>query len=239
MKYVAFLFAFCVWLNACADPISEIQVVFIPLREATIAARVDSVLLRSRFKIGEKFKKGDVLFELDSQKFAIVLNRAKGKLNFAEKDLQDKKELREKHISSEWELGKSEFDFAMAKADLEEALFNYSCCVIKAPFDGKMAELMTREHETVRNGQPLCRIIADQQLLAVMNVPIHAKALTVPGNEVKIRLGPDKVVRGKIHEVAPVADNRTGTVRIRVLVDNFHGEYSAGLTGVLEHGESR
>ena len=237
MKRVFFFFAHFFFLTVSADPISEIQVVLVPVQEATIAARVDSILLRNRFKIGEKFRKGDVLLELDSQKFAILLERTKGKLNFAEKDFRDKKELREKHISSEWELSKSEFDRTMAKADYDEALFNYSCCVIRAPFDGKMAELLTREHETVRNGQPLCRIIADHQLLAVMNVPIHEKSLTVPGNPVKIRLGPKKVIQGKIHEVSPVADNHTGTVRIRVVVDNSSGENSAGLTGVLENGK--
>jgi len=238
MKTVSpFPILLCLCLNLYADPVSEIQTVLMPIREATIAARVDSVLLHNRYKVGEKFRKGDLLIELDARKFAILLDRTKEKLNFAEKDYKDKKILREKHISSEWELGKSEFDYNMAKTDYAEAAFNYSCCLISAPFDGKIADLMTREHETVRNGQPLCRIIDDHQLLAVMNVPIREKSLTVPGNPVKIRIGKDRIVQGKIHEVSPIADNRTGTVRIKVLIDNSKGEYSAGFTGVLENGK--
>lgn len=225
-------------LNISADPVSEIQTVLMPIREATIAARVDSVLLHNYCRIGEKFKRGDLLIELDARKFSILLDRTKAKLSFAEKDYADKKVLREKRISSEWELSKSEFDYNMAKTDYDEALFNCSCCLICAPFDGKTADLMTREYETVRNGQPLCRIIDDHQLLAVMNVPIQEKPLTVPGNPVKIRIGKNRIIQGKIHEVSPIADNRTGTVRIKVLIDNSKGEYSAGLTGVLENGKN-
>ena len=224
-------------LNLSADPVFEIQTVLMPIREATIAARVDSVLLYNHCRLGKKFNRGELLMELDARKFAILLERTKAKLNFAEKDYKDKKILREKRISSEWELSKSEFDRNMAKTDYDEAAFNYSCCMISAPFDGKIADLMTREYETVRNGQPLCRIIDDRQLLAVMNVPIREKTLTVPGNPVKIRIGKDRIVQGKVHEVSPIADNRTGTIRIKVLIDNPQGEYSAGLTGVLENGK--
>ena len=152
------LFAF-LSLNLSADPVFEIQTVLMPIREATIAARVDSVLLYNHCRLGKKFNRGELLMELDARKFAILLERTKAKLNFAEKDYKDKKILREKRISSEWELSKSEFDRNMAKTDYDEAAFNYSCCMISAPFDGKIADLMTREYETVRNGQPLCRII--------------------------------------------------------------------------------
>ena len=222
MKSAVFLFLLSFGLHVFADPAAEIQTVLLPFQEAIISARVDSVLLRNRFKIGEKFQRGDVLLELDAQKYLVILERSKGKLKFSEIDLKDKRELQAKHISSEWELKKSEFDYAMAKADYDEALLNFFCCEIKAPFNGKIAELMTREYETVRNGQPLCRIIADHQLLAVMNVPI--------------RLQDSRKVQGKVYEAAPIADNRTGTVRIRVLIDNSRGEYTAGLTGVLENG---
>ena len=236
MKSSVCIFLLCFCLHVVADPAAEIQTVLLPFQDATISARVDSVLLRNRFKIGEKFRKGDVLLELDSQKYAVILERSKGKLKFSETDLKDKRELQAKHISSEWELKKSEFDYAMAKADFDEALLNFSCCMITAPFNGKIAELLTKEYETVRNGQPLCRIIADHQLLAVMNVPIRMKQLTTPGSPVTIRLQDSRKVQGKVYEAAPIADNRTGTVRIRVLIDNSRGEYTAGLTGVLENG---
>ena len=55
---VIFVF-FC--LNLSADPVSEIQTVLMPIREATIAARVDSVLLHNACRLGKKFKRGELL----------------------------------------------------------------------------------------------------------------------------------------------------------------------------------
>jgi len=230
----SFLLCFIGGVSFASDD-SPVQTVLQPFQETTIASRVDSVLVRSHFKVGEKFRKGDILLELDSQKFVIMMERTAAKKTFAEQDLEDKKDLFSKSLSSNWELKKAEFEYKIAKADNDEAVLNYSCCEIRAPFDGKIAEMMTHEHETVRNGQPLCRIIADDKLLAVMNVPINEKALRTPGSSATIRLNDSHLVKGTVYEVAPISDNHTGTVRIRVLIPNDSGTYFVGLTGVLQN----
>ena len=109
---------------------------------------------------------------------------------------------------------------------------------MKAPFAGKLAEIRTQEYETVRPGQPLFRIIDDNRLLAVMNVPLNDVALTTVGNPVVVSVsGTDRKAKGTVYEVAPQADHRTGTVRIRVLIDNGDGKLRAGMTGELIHDE--
>ena len=96
---------------------------------------------------------------------------------------------------------------------------------------------MTREYETVRPGQPLCRIIDDSVLLAVMNVPMDDRKLTRPGGTLRIRLSNSNVIKGVIYEVSPQADPRTGTVRIRVKINNAEGILTAGATGELCDGD--
>ena len=223
-------------LGAAEHPV--VKAVLFPFREAVIAARVDSALEPYRFKLGEPFKAGDTLVTLDTSRYAIEEKRAHDQFDFAKANYEDKKLLRAKNFTSDFELKKSEYDFRQAENALADAQLNVSFCTVKAPFAGKIVEFLTREYETTRPGQPLFRIIDDNQLLAVMNVPMDNKALCTVGNSVTIAItGENLTASGRIYEVTPQADHRTGTVRIRVLIDNAAGQFKAGMTGELIYGQ--
>ncbi|MBR4900143.1 MAG: efflux RND transporter periplasmic adaptor subunit [Victivallales bacterium] len=212
----------------------EIKTVLFPFRDTVVSARVESVLKNYKFLQGQPFKAGDTLVELDDSRYAIEFARTSEQLRFAKNTFEDKKELREKKFTSDAELRKAEYDFHLAEISCQEAKLNVSFCTVKAPFDGKIVEIMTHDFETTRSGQALCRIIDDNQLLAVMNVPLTDRALTTIGAEVRIRLDQNEATAtGTIYEVSPQADHRTGTVRIRVLIDNRQGLFFAGMTGTL------
>ncbi|MBO7621099.1 MAG: efflux RND transporter periplasmic adaptor subunit [Victivallales bacterium] len=213
----------------------EIKTVLFPFRETVVSARLESVLKNYKFLQGQPFKAGDTLVELDDSRYAIELARTTEQLRFAKSTYEEKKELREKKYTSDAELRKAEYDFHLTEISCAEAKLNVSFCTIKAPFDGKIVEIMTHDFETTRSGQTLCRIIDDNQLLAVMNVPLTDRALTTIGTTVKIRLDQkEATATGTIYEVSPQADHRTGTVRIRVLIDNRQGLFFAGMTGTLQ-----
>ena len=229
-----------VWvtLTAGVAGAERVKTVLFPFREAVIAARVESTLLPYRFKLGEPFEEGAVLVTLDDSHYALEEQRAAGQFEFARATYEDKKQLREKNFTSDYELKKADFDRRIAENDLASARLDLSYCTVKAPFAGKIVEIQTREYETVRPGQPLFRIIDDNRLLAVMNIPMDDKNLTTVGSPVSIRFpGNDQAADGTVYEVTPQADHRTGTIRIRVLIDNREGKFKAGMTGELIHGE--
>ncbi len=233
---------FCILLGLCAAFLlsaserMNVKAVLFPFREAVIASRADSILLSYKVKIGDPFKVGAILVTLDDSRYAIEVKRTTEQHEFARATFTDKKELRAKNFTSDYELKKAEFDFHMTENALADAKQNLSYCTIKAPFAGKLVEMTTREYETTRPGQPLFRIIDDNQLLAVLNVPLAEKKLTTVGNSVSIKISDKLTARGVIYEVSPQADNRTGTVRIRVLIDNKAGIFTAGMTGELIYG---
>ena len=237
MKYYSVLLLTLFVLMAAALDRTPVKAVLFPFREATLSARAESELEPYRFRLGEPFPAESVLVTLDASRYRIEVGRATEQLNFAKAAYEDKKQLREKNFTSDYELKKAEFDYRMAETALAEANLNLSYCTIKSPFAGKIVEILTREHETVRAGQALCRIIDDNQLLAVMNVPMEEKALTAVGENVSIVFPGGQIAAGRIHEVTPQADHRTGTVRIRVLIDNRSGIFKAGMTGELVHGQ--
>ena len=230
--------AFFLLLFAAPAYGEAVKAVLFPFREAVIAARVESTLLPYRFKLGEPFKAGEVLTALDDSRYALEVRRATEQADFARAVFEDRKQLRAKNFTSDHELKKAEFDLSVAESSLADAKLNLSYCIVKAPFAGKLAEIRTQEYETVRPGQPLFRIIDDNRLLAVMNVPLNDVALTTVGNPVVVSVsGMDRKAKGTVYEVAPQADHRTGTVRIRVLIDNGDGKLRAGMTGELIHDE--
>lgn len=215
----------------------EIKVVFFPCREAVISARVDSILLEYPFKAGEIFKKDSTICRLDNARYLIEAKKTTSHQAFARVTYEDKKQLRAQNLTSDYELRKAAYDLSIADQTLAEANLNLAFCSIKAPFSGKVVEIMTRPHEICRPGQPLVRIIDDNDLLAVANVPLSDRNLTQTGRSVSLEVPGKGIFRGRIREVFPQADHRTGTVKIHILVSNASGELSAGMTGVLKHGK--
>jgi RND family efflux transporter MFP subunit len=225
--FIVFLTALFATLNAE----DVVKAVLFPFREAIIASRVESTLQPYRFRIGELFKKDEIITTLDNADYTLKLNEKKNQLDFAQAVYQDKKELREKNFASGFELQKAEFEFRMAKNAFQEAELNLSRCLIKAPFSGKIVEILTKEYETVRPGQQLFRIIDDTSLLALMNVPLNK--VSPAGAVVSLKLDNGKIVKGTVYEVAPQADHRSGTIRVRVLIKNQSGAIRPGMTGEL------
>jgi len=221
-------FAFCA--SARAADAQEFPVVLFPFREATVASAVDSELEEYLYKVGEAFTNGAVVAELNDERYRVNFLRAREHRDFSARVAKEQRELRAKDFASEMELRKAEYEAKIAEADFAEAEINLRRCSLTAPFRGKIAEMITQRYETVKPGQPLFRIIEDGCLLAAANLPVGF--LSVGENVTVVPDGRDPVP-GTVYEISPQADNRTGTVRVRIRVDNADGRLTAGMTGVL------
>ena len=234
---------------AAVEP-RPVKVVLFPFREAEIAAKVDGTVKEYKFRVGERFKAGEVLVLLDDTRYRIDCERAEAsaqdakiQAEFADESYVSQKKLFDENFQSKIELKRREAESASANARKKIADANYleaklllGYCFLNVPFDGKIEEVLCREHETVRAGQPLFKVIDDGKLLAVMNVPVSAPRTI--GTELSFRFaGHPDVVKGKVLEVSPRADHRSGTIEIKALIDNSDGKLTAGLTGVLTDGE--
>ena len=124
--------------------------------------------------------------------------------------------------------------YQTAQINYADALLQLAFCTIRAPFDGTVEKLLTREFETVRSGQPLISIIDDNQLLAVMNLPTAELPKIKIGIPVTFKVHENgKTVTGSVFEIAGRADHRSETIEIKVLIDNAEHHFSAGMSGTL------
>lgn len=223
-----------------------VKVVLFPIREAEIVSRIDGTVKLCALKMGENFKRGDLIMQIDDTRQRIELARSQARLRdvkvqakFAYETYLSYKKLFEENVQSRNELArrKAEADSLHAReliaaADLSEAQLMLSYCVFKAPFAGRLEQLLCREYETVRAGQPVFRIIDDSSLLAVMNIPQEFPIKV--GSEVKMRFRNGSVtVSGKVREISPRADHRSGTVEVKVQVQNSGKLLSAGMVGAM------
>ena len=234
MKIFFTLSALLCFLHLSGAP-ESVKAVLFPFREAVISPRLESTVMQCHFKIGESFSKDAVLLSLDDSKYLLKARQMKNQLQFAEALLADKKELRKGNFASDFELKKAEYEYQSAKIAFDDAMLSLDLCKIRAPFAGKIVEILKKEFETVRSGEALLKIIDDSKLLAVMNIPADRAVKT--GDPISILLDDKRTVTGTIHEISPQRDHRTGTIRIRVIIDNLSGSLRAGMTGELAHGK--
>lgn len=207
-----------------------VATVLTPYRDVTLASKVDSTLKPYAAKVGDRVAAGQIIVQADDQRYAIDYGKAKEQFEFMNATYADKLELNKQDFCSDFELKKAKFDAAVAEASFREAELNLGWCDFKAPFDGKFAEIITKEYDPIKPGQPIIRIIDDAKLFAVANVPMGTVKV---GDRMSLTLD-DLTAEGTVYEVAPHADSRTGTVRIRVLIENSDGKLIVGMTGTID-----
>ena len=227
-----------------------VKVVLFPFKEAVLVAQVDGTIQKYFYRVGQPFKAGDCLLVVDDTPYRIELQRMTARreeiqvqLKLAEEVFRSQKQLFEQDFQSKLELQRREAEYEALKARLEsskadcaEAQLRVGYCKRTAPFDGRVDQVMCREHETVRAGQPLFRIIHDRKLLAVMNIPLAE--LKPVGTSLTFTFN-GKRVAGTVHEISPQADHRSGTIEIKALVSNADGSLICGMTGELLRTASR
>ena len=231
-----------------------VKVVIFPFREAVIPALAESRVMKYNFNEGAKFQSGKILAQLDKTvykqrllKIEASLKEAKASLTFAEKNAKRSKEVFDKGMLGHTEMEKAALEAEIAEAKFLSAKASYivakrelDLCDIAAPFDGRLVEKLVNEYEYVRTGQPLMKIIDDNQLLAVMHLPSSEKNKIKLGQPMKIKIDETGTShQGKIYKISGVIDPGSRTFEIKVLLDNKKGSLSAGMSGVLQKDKGK
>ena len=102
-----------------------VKAVLFPIREAVLSTLIDGMISKYHFHAGERFKRGDVLFNIDERRSRNEFDRAESQvreaelsLTFAKQKLDDNERLYKSDLQSEIEVQKSRFDFGVAQERL-------------------------------------------------------------------------------------------------------------------------
>ena len=253
LVFVAICFALCllaVAANAQIEGFTE------PFRKAEIATEESGPISSMGVIEGQFIEEQSVICELDSslQKIQVELARhraeAKGQVWTAEQSWKQRKvinrrikKLVESGSATESELLRSEMELSIAQGkmlvareeaasrDIEyrQSLLRLDRRTIRAPFSGIVSKVHIREGEFVSTLQPeIVTLMQVDKLLAKFNVPSSQVDLFSPGSAFELTLGTGQKVTATVYRVAVSTDAQSGTVEIKMLIENPELRLRAG-----------
>jgi RND family efflux transporter MFP subunit len=215
-----------------------------------VSAYVGTVLVRP----GATVKKGQVLATLDcrntsaaSREIAARAKALEERQAAVEHEAQRTKELTAGGFASENEVEQLAAKSASEKAEVESlraSLVSRSLevddCVLRAPFDGEIADRFYDPGAYVRPGNPVVTVIDRATIRILADAPESDFAIVAPTTPVKIEVDASGVkTQATISRRAPAADEVTRTVHFEIDVPNAKRELPTGTTArlMIEVGE--
>jgi RND family efflux transporter MFP subunit len=238
-----------------------------PNRKIDVAAAETGTVAKLLVREGDHVTRGQPLALLDndvlevSREIAATAVQAKGKLESAgaERDvrrtrLERLEVLRAQGHASQEEVDRARGDLSVAEANLLavreqrqldelerkkiEAMIERR--TLRSPIDGIVAKTLKDEREFVSsNAAAVLTVVQLDPLRVTFSLPTAAAAPLSVGRMMPLEL-PESGLKttGKIDFIAPLTEAESGTVRVKVLVNNARGQYRCGVRCLLRLDET-
>jgi len=228
-----------------------------PLYDVMVAASEAGLLRSVLVEEGDFVEKGQVIARLDDemQRSSVdiamrqasmqgAVDAAVAELSLHEQRLRMLRELEAKNMSRPDEIRRAEADFSIAEAKLTSAkeqmelrkleLERYQLQLerrqIRAPSHGVISQLFIDCGEFVSPNEPVvARLLVVDRIVGIFNVPAEEVRFLAVGSPARVYLRSTGATwMTTIHSIAPNIDGESGTVQVRVELDNTNQTILAG-----------
>jgi len=156
--------------------------------EAIISADRAARVLKTPFGTSETFAAGDLLVSFDCSRVTAEAEAARAAHRAAAVSAST-----QRNLSNLGAGGRGAADIAVAEAEAADKRAHVleltaQDCDIRAPFDGRVAELMVNPYETPEAGAPLIAIVSAQTPVIDMIVPSNWLSWVLPGTQFKLKV---------------------------------------------------
>ena len=205
-------------------------------KQAVVVSQITGVVLEINAEEGDFVEAGYVLASVETDRYALEVERANAALQRLETDYQRKKELFNKKLVSTEDYERVSAEYEAQKAAYKLAKLDLAYTRIRAPISGYISERMIRVGNLVTLHQPVYHITSYDPLLAVLHVPERELRVLSKGLEVSVALDawPGELFNGEVIRISPVIDPSTGTFRVTVEVRDQAQMLKPGLFGRVE-----
>lgn len=222
-----------------------------------IVARVSGIILTQNYQGGDHVRKGQVLFTIEDTRYRdaavqaeAALENARGTLAYASKNCEAMKKAFQSDavahiqvIQAESALEEAKASVKNCEAALSTARTQLGYCTVRAPFDGVVtASIYSPGTYIGGEGAPvkLASIYDNSDLYAEFSIDDAAflRSITCGGNRDLINYDSVPVqfsetlprpYYGKLSYISPDVNTGTGTLTLRVTLDNSHNELRDGM----------
>jgi len=207
-------------------------VVFEASDQATFSSETAASVLSAPLKEGSSFKTGDILLELDCRVQNADYNKAKAQLQASNMAYNSAQKLKSFGSISGFELTKAQSDNEMAKAEVDKLKAIVDKCVIKAPFNGSIADLKVHTGETVKPGDPLLKIVNTENLELELQVPSQWLQWLKIGSIFYVHVNEtNQQVTANVTKINPEIDSISQTVKIFGALESPNDTLKPGMSG--------
>lgn len=147
-------------MPATAKPAQPaVRVLIKAAREARIASQMSGRITELPMKMGQSFRRGDLLVGFDCAHQQAEQAAAVATFTKADKTLASKKSLAAMKAVSDMDVQLADADLAQARAQIDRAKASVRDCRIVAPYDGSVVRVAANHAEFVGPGSPLIEIV--------------------------------------------------------------------------------
>lgn len=182
------------------------------------------------FREGQSFKKGDILAAFDCSDLEAQVKSAEAMLRAETITHENNVRLARSKAVGAFEVNLSKAKTDQAAAELEAFQSKMSRCVIRAPYDGRIAFMRAHEHEIPEPNQPLMQIVSEGDLEIETLLPSNWLRWLKPGARFAITIdetGEKK--QAQVSRIAAVVDPVSQTVKV---TGRFTGDFVGILPGM-------
>ena len=188
-------------------------------RTARVLSETSGVLTEIGVREGDAVAAGQVLARVDARERRLAFEQAELRLSRADSELSRQRRAFEADLVAEYEYEKARFDRDLAASELETARLELERTEIRAPFAGRVTEVLLVAGGRLEPAQHLLTLADFDTLVARLYVPERDVIGLAPGQPAVVRPESDATgagIIGRIREVSPVVDRATGTVKVTV-----------------------
>ncbi len=184
--------------------------------EAKIAAELVARIDKLPFRIGDRFAKGDALVVFDCRRYNAELKAVLAEMKSADRTLKANLELkRHKAIGgNEVEISRAKLEEVTARS--EALKVRVGQCTINAPYNGRIVEVFSHEHEMPTANSPLVKIVDDSVLEIDLIVPSRWLVWIKPGATFDFAIDETQSkYPARVSSIAAVVDPISQTVALK------------------------
>lgn len=140
-------------------------------QEAVLSVDLIARVLTTPVMPGEAFSKDDLLLQFDCESQNAELRAARASYSASKTAHNNNVELQQYGAVGEFDVKVSKAEMQRTLAQAEAVGARIKDCEIRAPFDGRVAELAINAHETSAPNQPLLKIVSSDAFEIQLIVP--------------------------------------------------------------------
>ncbi|MGF9564970.1 efflux RND transporter periplasmic adaptor subunit [Neorhizobium sp. BT27B] len=198
-----------------------------PVNEAMIASDLTFPIRALPFREGQSFAKGDTLVEFECGDLAAQVKSAEAMFRAEQITLENNQRLAKSRAVGNFEVDLSRAKADQAAAELEGFRSKMARCIIRAPYDGRIAVMRAHTHEIPETNQPMMQIVSQSDLEIEILLPSDWLRWLKPRSRFTIRIDETgKSLGAEIVRIAAVVDPVSQTVKVT-------GRFWNGADGVL------